>query len=344
MRRCSVCVSVFLVLALLVPTLPGCVKKAPYGPAQVHFPEDEGAHPESRMEWWYLNTTVSDNEDHQYTAMLAYFRPSLKILSIADLEANNFYQEVPTIPELMVARPNYAEGSLDLRWDDYDRWYRTDENSYRYSLKAKGDTIGFSFDLAQDKEPLMVGGDGLIDWTEGSTYYYSLTRLQVKGQLEIDGERIDVTGIGWMDHQWMADLAERGWQWFSIQLDDNTDIICWNIVNLDGTVESSDLTMMPADGSVYHTTNLQLEPIDFWVSPDTGETYGMTWMLREPKHGLDLEIKTRFPQQEIVLFREVPQYTWQFWEGGTIVSGQIDGESVSGIGYAELVPRILVMG
>jgi len=31
----------------------------------------------------------------------------------------------------------------------------------------------------------MVGGDGLIDWTEGSTYYYSLTRLQVDGQIEI---------------------------------------------------------------------------------------------------------------------------------------------------------------
>ncbi len=190
----------------------------------------------------------------------------------------------------------------------------------------------------------MVGGDGLIKWTEGSTYYYSLTRLQVKGQIEIPGKTIDVTGIGWMDHQWMADLAERGWQWLSIQLDDNTDIICWNIVNLDGTVESSDLTMMPADGSTYHTTDLQLEPIDFWVSPDTGETYGMTWMLREPQHGLDLEIKTPFPQQEIVLFWEVPQYTWQFWEGGTIVSGEIDGMTVSGIGYAELVPRVRITG
>lgn len=153
MRRRSVCISVFLVLALLLPTLLGCGKKAPYGPAQVHFPEDEGAHPESKMEWWYLNATVSDNEDHQYTAMLAYFRPSLKILSIADLEADAFYQEVSTIPELMVARPNYAEGGLDLRWNDYDRWYRTDESLYRYSLRAKGKSIGFSFDMVQEKEP-----------------------------------------------------------------------------------------------------------------------------------------------------------------------------------------------
>jgi predicted secreted hydrolase len=80
------------------------------------------------------------------------------------------------------------------------------------------------------------------------------------------------------------------------------------------------------------------------VSPDTQETYGITWKLREPTHDLDLEIKARFPRQEIILLKEVPQMTWQIWEGGTTVSGQIDGSAVSGIGYAELVPRILVMG
>jgi predicted secreted hydrolase len=349
MRERSFFLTLVVVLVLLLPTLLGCGEKSPYGPAQVHLPKDEGAHPESKMEWWYLNATVSDNEGHQYTAMLAYFnkaslRPPLKIISIADLDAGVFHQDVPTISQLMVAKPNYAEGGLDLRWNDYDRWYRTDQDSYHYSVQAKGDSIGFSFDLVQEKDPLMVGGNGLIEWTEGSTYYYSLTRLQVGGQIEIEGKAIDVEGIGWMDHQWMEDMAEKGWQWFSIQLDDDTDIICWNIVNTDNSVQSRDLTMMFADGSIYHTTDLELAATDSWVSPDTKETYGMTWKLREPGHDIDLEIKARFPQQEIILLKEVPQYTWQIWEGGTTVSGQIDGSAVSGIGYAELVPRILVMG
>jgi len=349
MRQRATLVSLVMVLVLLLPTLLGCAEKAPYGPAQVHFPKDEGAHPECAMEWWYLNATVSDNQGHQYTAMLAYFnkkspRPPLKIISIADIDAEVFYHEVPTVWELAAAEPDYAEGKLDLRWDDYDRWYRTDEDSYSYSLQAKGDTIGFTFDLAQDKDPLMVGGDGLIDWTEGSTYYYSLTRLQVDGQIEIKGKVIDVTGIGWMDHQWMETIAEKGWQWFSIQLDDKTDIICWNIVNLDGTVESRDLTMMLANGSIYHTTDIELEATDSWKSPDTGETYGTTWTLLEPKHDVDLEIRARFPEQEIILLKEMPQYTWQIWEGGTTVSGEIGGSAVSGIGYAELVPRIMAPG
>ena len=349
MRQRSIIVALLMVLVLLLPTLLGCAKKASYGPAQVHFPEDEGAHPGSAMEWWYLNATVSDNTGHQYTAMLAYFnkasmRPALKIISIADIDAKVFYHEVPTISQLILAKPDYAEGSLDLKWDDYDHWYRTDNTSYLYSLRAKGDSIGFTFDLAQDKAPLMVGGDGLIEWTEGSTYYYSLTRLQVTGQIEIGGENIDVTGIGWMDHQWMEAIAEKGWRWFSIQLDDDTDIICWDIVNLEGKVESSDLTMTQADGAIYHTTNLQLSPTAFWQSPDTDVTYGTTWTLREPKHDIDLEIKARFPEQEIILLKEIPQYAWQFWEGGTTVAGEIKGSPISGIGYAELVPRILTMG
>jgi len=349
MRRRTVLLTLVVLLILLVPTLLGCGKKAPYGPAQVRFPDDEGAHPESGMEWWYLNATVSDNLGHQYTAMLAYFnkkspRPPLKIISIADLDAEVFYHEVPTVWDLVAAQPVYAKGELDLRWDNYDHWYRTDDDSYRYSLQARGDAIGFTFDLTQDKDPLMVGGDGLIDWTEGSTYYYSLTRLQVHGQIEIKGKVIDVTGIGWMDHQWMETIAEKGWQWFSVQLDGGTDIICWNICDLDGTVESSDLTMMGANGSIYHTTDIELKAADSWTSPDTDQTYGMTWTLRETKRDLDLEIQTRFPQQEIILLKDVPAYTWQIWEGGTTVSGEIDGSPVSGIGYAELVPRILAPG
>jgi hypothetical protein len=134
-----------------------------------------------------LNATVSDNAGHQYNAMLVYFDPSLKISSIADLDDEVFYHEVPTISELVAAKPDYAEGKLDLKWDAYDCWYRTDEDSYRFHVQAKGSAIGFSFDLARDKEPLMVGGDGLIEWTKGSTYYYSLTKLQVDVHIEIEG-------------------------------------------------------------------------------------------------------------------------------------------------------------
>ena len=96
MKRQRLLLTLIVALAFLLPTLLGCSEKAPYGPAQVHFPEDEGAHSEAKVEWWYLNATVSDNQGHRYTAMLAYFnktsqRPPLKIISIADLDAGVFH-------------------------------------------------------------------------------------------------------------------------------------------------------------------------------------------------------------------------------------------------------------
>lgn len=280
-----------------------------YGPSQVYFPEDEGAHPQFPVEWWYLNATLMDSEGREYTAMVAYFRPTLKILSICELEAETFYQEVPSMEEILNdASPDYAEGYLDLRWDDSDHWYRTDPDSFSYYLEAKGTDIGLNLDLVSEKPPLLVGGDGLIEWTEGSTYYYSLTQLQVEGEIELAGRTIDVWGIGWMDHQWMESMAERGWDWFSVQLDNDTEVIFWQIVNPDGSINSRDLTMMFPDGSVYHTVDL------------------------------DLEIRARYAEQEIRVLEDFEPMELDFWEGGTTVSGQLDGEPVSGVGYAELVP------
>jgi len=308
-----------------------------YGPSQVHFPEDEGAHPQFSVEWWYLNSTLMDSEGREYTAMVSYFRPALKILSICDLEAGAFYQEVPSMEEILNASPDYAVGYLDLRWDDYDRWYR-DPDSFSYHLEATDTDIGLNLDLVSEKPPLMVGGDGLIEWTEVSTYYYSLTRLQVEGEIELAGKTIDVWGIGWMDHQWMGSMAGRGWDWFSVQLDNDTEIILWQIVNPDGSIHSRDLTMMVLDGSLYHTVDLEMEMMKSWVSPETGHEYGTLWRVREETPDLNLEISARHAEQEIRVFEDFEPMDLDFWEGGTTVSGHLDGGPVFGVGYAELVP------
>ncbi len=322
-------------LSLLLILCIGCgnpeAESQPYGPPQVHFPEDEGAHPESGVEWWYLNSILTDSQGREYGAMAAYFNPGLKILSISDIEAEQSY------PEVSFSIPDYAEGTLDLRWGDNDRWFRTDVDSLDYHLEANGTEIGLSLDLSSLKPPLLVGGDGLIEWTDESSYYYSLTRLRVEGQIELSGTVIDVEGSGWIDHQWMDSLSERGWDWFSVQLDNNTEVIFWQIVNTDETIESRDLTIMFPDNSVYHTRDIDMERVDSWVSPETGNEYGTIWRVREDAHDLDLEIRVRYPEQEVRVLEDFEGMDFDFWEGGTTVSGYLAGEDVTGTGYAELV-------
>ena len=45
--------------------------------------------------------------------------------------------------------------------------------------------------------------------------------------LTIDGERYEVSGLSWMDHEFSTSFLEpeqRGWDWFAINLDDGTDL------------------------------------------------------------------------------------------------------------------------
>ena len=314
-----------------------------YGLPQVRFPQDEGSHPEFQSEWWYANFNLTDSEGRKYSAMVSYFTPALKVISISDLESQVFYHEVYGSHPFSggsnnLYRPDYAEGSLDLRWGGTDHWFRTDTDTLSYHLEANGTDIGLNLNFVSVKPPLMVGGDGLVEWVHGSSYYYSLTRLQVEGQIKLQGQLIDVTGIGWMDHQWMDSMSGMGWEWFSAQLDNDTELIFWQIVNPDESIESLDLTIMFPDNSIYHTGDLELEKLSSWISPQSGREYGINWRVREKDRDLDLELIAHYPEQEIKVF-EVPTMGlgFYFWEGAMTVAGQLDGEAVSGVGYAELV-------
>lgn len=305
----------------------------PYGPPQVHLPEDEGAHPEVLTEWWYGNFGLTDSKGRQYGAMVAYFNAGLRILSICDLEAKRFHHEVA------FSTPECAQGILDVRWGSDDRWFRNNPDELTYHLHSHGNEIGLDLDLDSQKPPLLVGGNGLVEWPFGSSYYYSLTRLQAKGQIILSGEAIEIQGIGWMDHQWMdfvPGAVDRSYSWFSVQLDNNTEFVMWQILNLDESIESQHMTIMLPDNTVFHTQDLVLQRVDSWVSPDSGRDYGILWRVREQACRLDLEIKARYPEQEIQM-SEILGFNHAIWEGRMTVSGHLASEAVSGTGYAELI-------
>ena len=208
-----------------------------------------------------------------------------------------------------------------------------------YHLQSYGDKISLNLDLDSQKPHLLVGGNGLIEWPFGSSYYYSLTRLQAKGQLTLAGKATTIEGIGWMDHQWMDFIpgaVDRTYSWFSVQLDNNTEFVLWQVVNPDESIASQNLTMMLTDNSVFHTQDLALERVDSWISPVTGRDYGILWLVQEQAQGLDLEIKARYPEQEIQM-SEALGFNHAIWEGRMTVSGHLASELVSGTGYAELI-------
>ena len=298
---------------------------------RIHFPKDEGVHPDYMIEWWYVHFNLTDSGGREYGAMAAYFNLGLKILAVSDLEGEKYHHVVSGSPL------HSTEGSFELRWGVRDQWYRTDRDSYSYNVESYGTDIGLNLDLHSRKPPLLGCGNGLVKWTGGTSYYYQLTRLQVKGTLELPGRTLDVTGLGVMDHQWMNYLGRGGWNWFCVQLDNDIEIVFWQIVNPDESVKHRNLTIMFPDSSVYNSGRFKLERRDTWVSPESGREYGIVWRVREKTRGLDLELRARYPQQEVRMFQDLHVYTFPFWEGSMVASGHLDGEAVSGTGFAEFV-------
>ncbi len=297
---------------------------------KLRFPRDEGAHPAFPVEWWYGHFSLTDSGGREYGAMVAYFTFGLRIFSVSDFAAERFHHLISG------AALHYVEQKLDLRWGR-DHWFRTDQRSLSYKLESYGAGLGLDIALVSEKPPLPGSGGGVSEWSGGDSYYYSLSRLKAKGRIELEGQKLEVDGTGWMDHQWTNSLGQGGWDWFAVQLDNNAELVFWRIVNPDESVRSYDLTAMFSDNSVYHTSEIALEKLESWVSPESGEEYGVVWRVREQARGLDLVLRARHAQQEIRMFESLSVPTFHFWEGRATVSGSLDGKPVSGVGYSEQV-------
>ena len=188
----------------------------------------------------------------------------------------------------------------------------------------------------------MHGADGIsrkgTDPGQAS-HYYSLTRLAAKGRLTIGKESFNVTGTSWMDHEFgSAELGEDvvGWDWFSIQLADHSELMLYRLRRRDGTSDpvSSGTVVFP-DGHTRHLAlaDFHIEAKESWTSPASHATYPSTWRIAVPSLELALEVTPLLADQELRTSRST-QVT--YWEGAVAVSGIKGGQAANGQGYVEL--------
>jgi predicted secreted hydrolase len=155
-----------------------------------------------------------------------------------------------------------------------------------------------------------------------------MTRLEASGS--VNGRRC--TGLVWMDHEFgSSQLREdqRGWDWFSIQLDDATELMLYIIRRSDGTPDVvSSGSLIARDGSVTRLTHDQfaVRATGSWKSSKSGGTYPMGWEVDVPSHHLVLTPLLK--DQEL---RTKGSTGVTYWEGAVSVSGSAKGE-----GYVEM--------
>jgi predicted secreted hydrolase len=320
-----------------------------------NFPRDHFNHPDFQTEWWYYTGNVKSADGHRFGFELTFFRlgvdrtsktPSfwavrdlyLAHLALSDLDGGKFFH----VERANRAGPGIAGASeADRRiWNgNWEVTWRGDEQI----LQAIDERFAFHFTLRSAKPPVIHGENGISQKAEGAghaSYYISLTRLNTRGEIVLGNGKFQVTGSAWMDHEFFTHQLEPdqvGWDWISIQLQDETELMLFHIRRNNGSFDPySAGTFVNARGDTRHLRRdeFSLEPMSAtWMSPATRALYPVRWKISVPNLGIALEASTSLPSQELASSAGfVPAY----WEGAVSLVGTKGGSSIGGVGYLEM--------
>jgi predicted secreted hydrolase len=239
----------------------------------------------------------------------------------------------------------FSRGSADLagvQVDPYqvwlENWQVVQTSEGNYQLQAAQGGIQIDLALLDLKGPILNGQEGfsLKGSGEGNaSYYFSQTRLATQGTVGISGEEFLVSGLSWMDHEFSTSAlspGQVGWDWFSLQLSDGSDLMVFQIRRSDGSIDPfSSGTLVTPDGEAYHISEGQfkIQVVNTWHSPNSDAQYPASWVLEVPSIGLILEIEPYMDDQEV-------NAAYVYWEGAVEFEGTYGDKLVQGSGYVEM--------
>jgi predicted secreted hydrolase len=326
----------------VVKTTPAATPLPP-----VRFPQDEAPH-RDLTEWWYytghLNAVV-DGQQHHYGFELVFFQvlrsdfPPLYAahFAISDVMRGQFHFAQRSETEANAVLP---DGTTTTGFDlSIGNWSMRGVNGHDH-LSAS--MAGYGIDLSLDglKPPVLHNGDGIITYgLAGFSYYYSRTRMAVSGALVDHGVSLAISGEVWMDHQWgnFLTLGSGGWDWFSIQLNNDTELMLYFIRDASGHIISTYGGYILADGRevLLSPQSMHIQVLSHWRSPATGIVYPSGWLvqIRDVQLQTTLTLQPELKDQELAVYQSTGN---AYWEGAVSISGQDNGSAIGGEGYVEL--------
>lgn len=319
------------------------------------FPADFGAHPDFRTEWWYYTGNLETPDGRPFGFELTIFRVGLQPPTVAlpsdsqwygnslyfahfavsDIAENNFHAfERYSRPGPGLAG---AQGKPYRVW--LEDWGITEKAAGIYHLVAEQAGISLDLTLTDEMGVILHGENGYSRKGENITnasYYYSQPRLRAEGSVQVDGVNHPVSGLAWKDHEFstgVLDETQIGWDWFSMQFEDGSALMLFQLREADGgTSDSSSGTFIHADGVPLplKKDGFEITVLDEWRSPHTGGIYPARWRIQLTEPDCLLEIRPRMADQEI----NFPAFT--YWEGAVQFEGTCEGSPARGNGYIEL--------
>ena len=322
------------------------------------FPRDHFSHPEFRTEWWYYSGHLNDQERRSYGYQLTFFRTGLKRetknqkskwtiqnlyfahLALTD-ESNKMFQYREKIHRGSLGEAGASEKTFRVWIEDWSLEGKG-PGMQDHLLKAGDRDLGIELTLTPARDPVIHGQNGISQKAEGqgfASHYYSITRLKTEGKAFLKGKESSVQGTSWMDHEFgSTQLREYqvGWDWFSIRLENGTDLMLYQLRHRDGKTDPySSGTIIFQDGSYRHLPleEFQIEVLERWKSKKSGATYPARWRIRVPKDQIDLLLTPTVKDQELITEASTRV---TYWEGSVRVEGKYGDSPVRGLGYVEL--------
>ena len=326
----------------------------------VELPRDLYAHRNAQTEWWYYTGHGETAAGKRFGFELVFFkrRTDLDKFSLVPLRllGNPIYFAHFAITDCDDKKFRYAHRKSSNGWFDFPASASEDHFHLRlgdWSLRESHETqilratigsdVVFEANLKPTKPAILNGKskDGVSFKDEGeASRYFSYTRMEMEGDIVWNGETEHFTGSAWMDREfgtWTPTENQKGWDWFSVQLDDETELMCYQLRNSTGGVSafsSGNFVAQDGEFTPLASKDFTIEPTGYWKSPNTKATYPSGWKLKIPKFEIDLIVTPIMENQELDT-RGTTMIV--YWEGACEVVGKVKDKVVKGRAYVELV-------
>jgi predicted secreted hydrolase len=301
------------------------------------FPADHAAHPDYRIEWWYLTANLKGPDGTDYGLQWTLFRSALAPYDTAGWDSPQVWlgHAAVTTPARHFATERFARGGIGqagvgaepfAAW--IDDWYLRGEDFDALTMYAGGPDFGYNMELTA-RGPLVFHGENgfSVKSEQGqASYYYSQPFYHISGTLSLPSGEIPVTGQAWLDREWSSQpLAanQSGWDWFSLSLETGEKLMGFQLRQTDGSSFTSG-TWIGADGRASPLPHGAFQAEPRATTAQAGRDVPTTWRVILPERGLDVEVSAINPKSWMPL--SIP-----YWEGPVRVSG-----SHGGIGYLEM--------
>ena len=342
-------------VAAIINPVEGELKPSP-NDGTVNLPQDLFAQPGAQTEWWYYTGHCRSNKGREFGFELVFFKRRtdndklgkfpvsflanpmyFAHFAISDISDKRFrYDHRRSFNRPLELAAKASSISCDVSLGDWS----LREVAGKHILHATlPDGLVFDAVLESGKPvaPNGDGGSGLALKSGGSSKHFSFTRMTVSGQL-LNGDMLETfTGTAWMDREYGAWEQTGGWDWFSIQFDDETELMIYQFKDASGgMMGESTGTYVDREGRCHYLKrkDFEIATTSTWKSKTTQADYPSGWHVRVPGLDIDITITSLLDDQELDT-RGTTMIV--YWEGACSVNGKKGITNVTGRAYVELV-------